>query len=121
MTWKVEYLRRLYETFRDWNKEDLKLKQTDSKNTYSANEKKPSYLQYVRDVFIKVGGYLPEITNGIVLGMTDGIRNIVLRYYDGFVLDHELGHILGMNEYQIRSAMAAGWRAPRWRFRLNFT
>ncbi|MBI2084396.1 MAG: hypothetical protein HYT70_02190 [Candidatus Aenigmarchaeota archaeon] len=115
----LEYAKSLYEVFRGWDRESDGI--TRDENPYSYRKERWSYLHYVRDVFVKVGGYLPRIPNGIILGMTDGIRNIVLRHAgDEKTLDHELGHIMGYDEYTIRLKMAAGWRAPRRMFRLHF-
>ncbi len=107
----VEYLKRLYDEF-------LALPKDDSEHEPTYKYERPSYAERARYIFVKVGAYLEEH----VLGMTDGINRVWLRYNDPFVLDHELGHIQHRNwsEYKLRSMMSAGWRPDRSRFRLVF-
>lgn len=109
-----QYLKRLYETFGNW---------TDTPNehnnrfheTYDSiyNKIKKPY-DYVRDVTVLVGAYLPRF----VLGMTDRVK-IWMRYDgDEDTLDHELWHMEGLDEYNVRALMSAGIRPNRSKWRI---
>ena len=111
---RTEYLRRLYELFGDWSNLDSEKsnKLTDLyKPVYSTAK---NIYNYVRDVVVIAGAYLPQH----VLGMTDRVK-IWLRYKnDEDTLDHELWHMEGLDEYQTRNVMSAGLRPNRSKWRI---
>lgn len=105
---KPDYEERLKELFPYHISVENFVNENESSEHRSLYNKIKNHYKYVRDVIVEIGAYLPRF----VLGATNRIK-IWMRYDDSDVLDHELWHMEGLDEYRTQAAMVAGRRPDR--------